>query len=77
MKTHPHAEATYRVIPLNGGAFGVEVTIPDSHPTRVTSFATEADAEAWIVDHQRRVQTDAQQGRWFRKSGPPRGGTGG
>jgi hypothetical protein len=33
------------------GQFGVEISIPDSHPTRVSTFKTKADAEAWIVDH--------------------------
>ena len=68
-KTHPHAEAAYRVIPFDDGRFAVEVTIPDSSPTKVSPFATEADAEAWIAEHQRRVQTQAQSGRWFRGSG--------
>ena len=59
-KTHPHAEATYRVIPLDDGAFGIEVTIPDSHPTRISRFETEADAEAWIADHRRRIEAQLQ-----------------
>jgi hypothetical protein len=65
-KTHPHAEAAYRVIPFEDASFAVEVCIPDSHPTRVSPFKTEADAEAWIADHRSRVQTEAQSGRWFR-----------
>ena len=65
-KTHPHAEATYRVIAFDNGGFGVEVSIPDSHPTRVSMFKTKADAEAWITEHQRRVQSQTQSGRWFR-----------
>jgi len=32
-KTHPHEEASYRVLTLEDGSFGVEVSIPDSHPT--------------------------------------------
>ena len=67
-KTHPHAEATYRIIPFDNGSFGVEVSIPDSHPTRVSMFKTEADAEAWIVEHRRRVQAQTGSGRWFRPS---------
>jgi len=67
-KIHPHAEATYRVVSLDDGYFGVEVKIPDSHPTRVSMFKTEADAEAWIVEHRRRVQAQAGSGRWFRPS---------
>ena len=67
-KTHPHAEATYRVIPFDNGAFGVEVSSPDSHPTRVSMFKTEADAEAWIAEHRRRVESQTQSGRQFRRS---------
>jgi hypothetical protein len=67
-KTHPHAEATYRVIPFDGGSFGVEVSIPDSHPTRVSMFKTEADAEAWIAEHRRQVESQTQSGRQFRRS---------
>jgi hypothetical protein len=66
-QTHPHAEASYRVIALDDGGFAVEVKIPDSHPTTVSRFATVADAEAWIADHRTRVQTEAQAGRWFRR----------
>jgi hypothetical protein len=65
-KTHPHAEVSYRVIPFDDGSFGIEITIPDSYPTTVSKFKTEADAEAWIVEHQRRVQSQTQSGRWFR-----------
>ena len=67
-KTHPHAEATYRVIPFDNGSFGVEVSIPDSHPTRVSMFKTEADAEAWIAEHRRQVETQTRSGRQFRRS---------
>jgi len=65
-KTHPHAEASYRVIPFDDGSFGIEITIPDSYPTTVSKFQTEADAEAWIAEHQRRVQSQTQSGRRFR-----------
>lgn len=46
-KLHPHIAATYQVVP-QALAFGVEVSIPDTFPTVVSSFATKADAEAWI-----------------------------
>jgi hypothetical protein len=68
-QTHPHAEATYRVIALGDGAFAVEVTIPESYPAKVSTFATEADAEAWIAEHRRRVQSESEPSRWFRSSG--------
>jgi hypothetical protein len=67
-KTHPHAEATYRIIPFDDGSFGIEVSIPDTQPTRISMFKTEADAEAWIAEHQRRIQSQTQSGRWFRSS---------
>jgi hypothetical protein len=72
-KTHPHAEAIYRVIPVDNGSFGVEVSIPDSLPTRVSTFKTEADAEAWIAEHRRRVQSQTPSRHQFRRSiGPGR-----
>jgi hypothetical protein len=49
----PHVEATYRIIPLQDGTFGVEVSIPDTFPTMVTSFATELASEDWIARHKR------------------------
>jgi hypothetical protein len=67
-KTHPHSEATYQVIPLEDGSFGVEVNIADNYPTRVSKFTTEPDAEVWIAEHQRRVQLENQSGRWFRRA---------
>ena len=70
-KTHPHAVATYRVIPRDDGSFGVEVSIPESYPTTVTKFASEAEADAWIVRHRDRVNAEGQSGRWFRKTGRP------
>ena len=67
-RTHPHAEASFRVSPFDNGLFGVEVSIPDSHPTRVSTFKTKADAEAWITEHRRRVDAQTGSGRGFRKS---------
>jgi hypothetical protein len=71
MRTHPHAEATYRVVPLSAGSFAVEVTIPDSSPTKVSSFDTEAAAEAWIARTKERVAAEGETGKWFRRA-PPR-----
>jgi hypothetical protein len=67
MRTHPHAEATYTIVAIAGGAFGVEVKIPDTAPATVSSFATEADAEAWIVKTKQRVETEGQAGKWFQR----------
>jgi hypothetical protein len=66
--SHPHADATYRVVSLDDGAFGVEVSIPDTHPTTVTKFASQEAAEAWIASHRDRVQSQTQSGRGFRAS---------
>jgi hypothetical protein len=67
-RTHPHAEATYRVIAVGDGAFAVEVIIPERHPATISTFATKADAEAWIAEHRRRVQSENEPRRWFRRS---------
>jgi hypothetical protein len=67
MKSHPHAEAVYRIVPLDSGAFGVEVTIPDSYPTTVSSFASEAAAEAWIEQNKERVRSQSLVGKWFKR----------
>ncbi len=66
-KTHPHAEASYRVVPLPGGSFGVEVSIPGSFPTTVSAFATEAEAEGWIAKHKHRVAAEGSGLGRFRK----------
>jgi hypothetical protein len=65
---HPHAEAVYTIIPLNDGKFAVEVTIPGSHPTKVTGLDTEAAAEAWIERHKTQVATGSilRQSSWSR-----------
>ena len=71
-KAHPHAEATYRVMPLDGGAFGVEVVIPDTHPTMVTGFNSQQAAEAWIANHEQQVRSGSSFSRnrsRFRRGG--------
>lgn len=72
LKTHPHIEATYEVVPLDGGLFGVKVSVPESSPTTVSSFATEDAAEAWIATHKARVQVETQSGRFFRSRRAPK-----
>ena len=67
-RIHPHAEATYRIVPLpKEGTFGVEVIIPDTYPTTVTEFATQAEAEAWIAQHKSQVEANASSGSSFRR----------
>jgi hypothetical protein len=74
-RNHPHAEATYQIVTLPVGSFGVKVSIPETHPTTVSTFATRADAEAWIAKHKSRVEAG---NRWFRaprtRTNPSAGG---
>lgn len=65
---HPHAEATYRVIPFEGTCFAVEVRIPNAHPTTVSEFATEEAAEKWIAEHRRRVALPTQLRGWYSRA---------
>ena len=67
VKLHPHAEAKYRVVPRADTTFGVEVTIRDTQPATITSLAREADAEAWIADHKRRVLQGPMDRRWIKR----------
>ena len=70
MRTHPHADAVYRVLRLSNGSFGVEVQIPERYPTTVSSFDTEAAADAWITRTKERVAAQTAPRNWFRKSAP-------
>ena len=54
---HPHADATYRIVPLSATAYAVEVAIPESSPALVTPFATEHAAAAWIAEHKRQAES--------------------
>ena len=45
---HPHAGATFRVVPPEDLTFGVEVQVPGSFQAMVTSFVTEEAAEGWL-----------------------------
>jgi hypothetical protein len=74
VRTHPHAEAIYEVVLLDAGRFGVKVSIPDTNPTTVSSFDTEAAAEAWIALHKTRIQGQSKSGMIFRRSKPTAAG---
>jgi hypothetical protein len=66
-RTHPHAGATYRMMPLTGGTFGVEVVIADTDPTLVSGFATVAAAEEWVAAHKKQASGTpslTRRGRW-------------
>jgi len=58
------------VVSLPGGAFGVEVKIPESNPTTVSSFETEAAAEVWIARNKQRVIEQSEPRNPFRRSPP-------
>jgi hypothetical protein len=74
MRTHPHAEASYRVVRLEGGNFAVEVSIPGSFPTKVSSFPDEAAAEVWIERDKVRIRDEGDAGKWFKRRNEPRRG---
>ena len=52
---HPHSGASYKILKNDDATFGVEVSIPDSFPTVVSSFPSEAEAERWIAGHQKGI----------------------
>jgi hypothetical protein len=68
MKTHPHADASYRVVSLAEGGFGVEMTMVGSYPATIKSFASEQDADAWIARKREQVQTEVSDRHWFKRS---------
>jgi hypothetical protein len=67
---HPHTEATYLVSELADGTFGVEVTIPETQPTKITGLASQAAAEAWIERHKNQIATGSirRKSAWGRGS---------
>ena len=69
---HPHAEATYRLIPGDNGSFSVEVAVPGTGPTKVSGFDSQAKAEAWIERHKANVATGTilQRSTWSRTARP-------
>jgi hypothetical protein len=64
-RKHPHSGASYTIVQQKDMSFGVEVRIPETHPTTVTSFATEADAERWIASHKEGVAKGTSLRRRF------------
>ena len=66
----PHKEAAFQIIEQADGTFAIQVDIPESSPTLVTSFATGRDAETWIANYKTRVEAGPPPKRWMR--GPAR-----
>ena len=62
------ALATYDILPQENGTFGIRVTVPETAPTLVTSFATEAAAEAWIAAHKERVANPPFRKKWRKRT---------
>jgi len=52
---------------LPDGSFGVEVTIPETYPTKMSGFTEKAAAEAWIAEHKNHVATNSGAYRSFGK----------
>ena len=53
VQPHPHAGATYEIVPLEDRTFQVNVTIPAGRRrATITGLSTKADAERWIAEHQ-------------------------
>ena len=72
-KRHPHFGATYKIAREIDGGFGVEITIPGTQLAKVTGFATEELAAAWIATHEREIGTGtmarAKLHLWSKKDG--------
>jgi hypothetical protein len=66
-KPHPHVAATYRLIAHADGSFAIEVAIPETQPTTVSGFDTQAKAEAWIERHQANIATGTLGDAWSRR----------
>ena len=70
--SHPHADATYRIVPQEDLTYGVEVSIPGTSPTLVTGLATERVAADWIEKHKQRVLAGPlRKGPWSQKTRAP------
>lgn len=48
--------ASYRIYKLEDGAFGVEITMQDRFPARITSFPSRTMADQWIKDHREKLE---------------------
>jgi hypothetical protein len=62
----PTPEANYRIIPREDG-FAIEVSLPDTYPTIVSSFASEALAAAWIENHRAKALVKRTRRPTFRE----------
>jgi len=70
-RRHPYADAKYEIFRLEGEAFGVRVIVPDTFPTKVTSFQSRSAANRWIAGHRETVERQSaskKPGLSFQKS---------
>jgi hypothetical protein len=58
---------TFRIFLMDDQSYGIEVMIPDSFPTTVKSFASEAAAEDWIANYQTRLAEKTTRKTWRRR----------
>ena len=58
---------TFRIFLMDDKSYGIEVTIPDSFPTIVKSFASEEAAEGWIANYQTRLSEKTTRKTWRRR----------
>ena len=58
---------SFRIFLQDDKSYGIEITIPDSFPTTVKSFADEAAAEAWIANYQVRLSEKSTKKTWRRR----------
>jgi hypothetical protein len=65
--TEATPSTTFRIYRLDDQSYGIEVTVPDSFPTTVKSFASEEAAEAWITNYQTRLAEKTTRRPWRRR----------
>ena len=58
-----NSEAIFRIFSQDDSSYAIEVVIPDSSPTTVSSFPSEAAAEKWIAGYKARVEAEDGRGR--------------
>lgn len=63
---HPHDGATYTILRLDDGSFGVQVTIPGVRLVTISGLDGEAGAQKWIARHKETV-AKGKPGRGFVK----------
>jgi hypothetical protein len=69
--TETPPDTTFRIFLMDDKSYGIEVTIPDSFPTTVKSFASEEAAEGWIANYQIRLAEKTTRKTWRRRQPAP------